>query len=120
MNRRELLALVIAPALKSPRPLMPAEFPWALDRTGYIARRAVTRLRCESGKPVIDLTPLHLALEAYMSDPDNPRRIEHARHHLAIMRAATASPALPFAWQEMHEFTTILLTASEWHPIPDA
>jgi hypothetical protein len=117
MNRRELLlGLIIVPALKSrqPRPLAPPAFPWAVDRTGDIARRAVMPLRSENEiPPVIDLTPLHLALDSYMYDTDNPRRIALVRRHLALVRAATADETLPFPWREMHEFTTILLTASK-------
>ena len=91
-----------------------------MDHTGYIARQAVTRLRSENElPPVIDLKPLHLALDSYMSGPDDPRRIEHARHHLALVQAATADDALPFAWREMHEFATILLKADHWHPLFD-
>jgi hypothetical protein len=124
MNRRELLlGLIIVPGLKSrqPRPLTPPAFPWAVDRTGYITRRAVMPLRSENEMPpVIDLTPLHLALHSYMSDSGNPRRIALVRRHLALVRAATADEALPFPWREMHEFTTILLNAEQWHPLPDA
>jgi hypothetical protein len=52
-----------------------------------------------------------------MSDSGNPRRMALVRRHLALVRAATADGAPPFAWREMHEFTTMLLTAPEWHPM---
>jgi hypothetical protein len=120
MNRRQvLLAVIIAPALKSrTMPLTPDAFPWAVDRSGYITRRVVTRLRSEN-ETVINLTPLHLALDSYMCRPDDPRRIAHVRHHLAIVHAATANEALPFAWREMHYACVLLLNADQWHPFFD-
>ena len=62
----------------------------------------------------VTLTPLHLALDAYMANPGNLQRIAHVRHHLTLVHAATAHEALTFSWREMHEFTTILLNADQW------
>jgi hypothetical protein len=94
----------------------PKYFPWAVDRAANLARRKVPEL----GEPLelpIDLTPLHLALDSYMLQP-NPQRLALARHHLAVVQAATADIHMP--WWEIHEFATILLDAEEWHPLPDA
>ena len=61
--------------------------------------------------------PLHIALGSYLCQPENPKSIALVRHHLAIVQAATADDALPFAWHEMHDFATILLKADQWHPL---
>jgi hypothetical protein len=63
--------------------------------------------------------PLHVALDSYLSDPENPRRIALVRHHLALVHAATADDALPFPWREMHYGCTLLLKAAKWHPVFD-
>src|ERR1700679_3295777 len=90
----------------------PTPFPWAIDREAFIWRRIVPKPRSDEAlEAVIDLTPLHLAVSAYLSERENTTRIEDVRHHLAVVLAATAGDTLPFAWREMHEFTTILLDA---------
>jgi hypothetical protein len=72
----------------------------------------------ETTEPLIDLTPLHLALDSYMLLPDDPQRLALARHYLTLVHAATADAQMP--WWEIHDFATILLDAEQWHPLPDA
>jgi len=93
----------------------PKTFPWAVDRTAHLARRKPEP--GETAEPLIDLTPLHLALDSYILQPGDSQRLALVRHHLAIVHAATADDSLPFACREIHEFATILLEAEEWHPI---
>ena len=121
MNRREvLLALscVWSARTHAASPLSPAAFPWAVDRTGHISRRIVSKPQSNDiTEPAIDLMPLHLALNTYMSAPDDARRIVWVRYHLAIVQAATANTALPFPWREIHYACVLLLGADQWHRI---
>jgi len=94
----------------------PKYFPWAVDRAAHLARRKVTELG-EITEPLIDLTPLHLALDSYMLQPD-PQRLARVRDHLAVVQGATADTQMP--WWEIHVFATILLDAEHWHPLHDA
>jgi len=96
----------------------PKYFPWAVDRAAHLARRKVPEPG-ETADPLIDLTPLHLALDSYLLQPDDPLRLARVRHYLATVHAATADASLPFACREMHEFATILLGAEEWHSTLD-
>ena len=100
-----------------PQLIGPKTFPWAVDRAAHVARRKVPELG-ETTEPLIDLTPLHLALDSYMLLPDDPQCLARVRHHLALVQAATADAQMP--WREMHEFATILLDAEQWHPLPIA
>jgi hypothetical protein len=95
----------------------PKTFPWAVDRAAHLTRRKVPELG-ETTEPLIDLTPLHLALDSYMLQPDDPQRLAHVRHYLTLVHAATADAQMP--WWEIHDFATILLDAEQWHPLPDA
>ena len=101
----------------SPKPSMPPEaFPWAVDREAHLARRTVVS-RSAADPSTIDLHPLHVALDVFMRRQGDSLAIAEARHHLALVHAATAAPGLSFAWREMHEFCSILLAAPEWHPV---
>jgi hypothetical protein len=98
----------------------PHAFPWAVDSAAHIQRRRVSATRPENvPPPVIDLAPLHVALDSYMDEPDNPERIALVRHHLALVQAATADETLPFPWREMHYGCTLLLNADKWQPVFD-
>jgi hypothetical protein len=109
------LAINAMPRLAIPSPKY---FPWAVDRAAHLIRRTVPEPG-EITEPLIDLTPLHLALNSYMLQPDDPQRLARVRHHLSVVQAATADASLPFACREMHEFAMILLNAEEWHPTLD-
>lgn len=51
----------------------------------------------------------------YASHPDGMGRKRLVRHHLKLVRAATADASLPFAWREMHYGCNLLLNAPRWH-----
>ena len=118
LTRRNLILSLACLPKGRPRtsPLTLHTFPWAVDRAAHIGRRTIFPTRRVSS-PLMDLTPLHLALDSYFSRPDDPRRVARARRHLACVKEMTAGESLPFEWREMHDFATILLDAPDWHPL---
>jgi hypothetical protein len=98
--------------------MTPEMFPWAVDRAAHLKRRVVPDLPfVQTPHAPIDLAPLHLALDSYITQPGNRHLISMARRQLAIVHAATDDGNLPCQWREMHLFAAILLNAREWHPV---
>lgn len=94
--------------------LTPSAFPWCVDRTAHLARRKIHCGPLPGEQGAIELTRLHIALDAYMWRP-NPETMARARQELARVQAYTVD-AQDFRWREMHYFCTILLEVEEWRP----
>jgi hypothetical protein len=96
--------------------LPPYAFPFCVDRTAHLGRRSgVPPVRDQDNhEQFVDLNPFRLALDAYLSDP-NEERMAQARYQATLVHQATADTTLPFTWREMHAFSTILMEAHQWH-----
>ncbi len=112
MTRRQILLATFS--FRRPMGFTPATFPWAVDGEGSIGRRTVVHPILPEPH-LVDLTPLHFALESYMSRPDDPVRIARVKHHLRLVQSATSGP-LPYPWREMNCGCRILLNAPKWQP----
>ena len=87
MTRRELLEAVPAALLSNPS-MPPEAFPWAVDREAHLSRRTVTP-RASMHTSIINLCPLHRALDAFTRRPGDSQLVNNARHHAALVHAAT-------------------------------
>jgi hypothetical protein len=97
------------------RQLSPSTFPWAVDRTAHLARRKILSGPVPGEGAAIELTQLHIALDAYMRSP-TAEHMTRARQELARVQDYTAG-ATRFRWREVHYFAMILLNAADWHPL---
>jgi hypothetical protein len=97
--------------------LPPYALPFCVDRTAHLGRRnwVLPVRQQDRHKLFIDLNPFRLALDAYISEPSE-ERMTMARHHATLVHQATADTTLPSMWREMHDFATILMEATDWHP----